>query len=133
MACDWRGLDMRHRFERMDEAAGIKAGIVSVSARSTHSLWKEPREAIRLIKGLGVEGDAHLGETVQHRSRVAVDPSQPNLRQVHLIASELLDELGDLGFGVSPADLGENITTRGIDLIGLPRGTLLHLAGCAVV
>ena len=79
---------------------------------------------IDIVAGLGVAGDAHSGKTVKHRSRVAADPTQPNLRQVHLIASELLDEVNGQGFDVSPGALGENITTRGIDLIGLPRGTL---------
>jgi MOSC domain-containing protein YiiM len=107
--------------------------VVSVSCDGAHRFSKQPVAAIRLIAGLGVEGDAHSGETVQHRSRVATDPSQPNLRQVHLLAAELLDELAEQGFGAKPADLGENITTRGIDLIDLPRGALLHLGKDAVV
>lgn len=107
--------------------------VVSVSRDGAHRFSKLPVAVIRLVEGLGVEGDAHLGKTVQHRSRVAVDPSQPNLRQVHLIAAELLDELVEGGFSVEPADLGENVTTRGIDLIDLPRGTLLHLGKEAVV
>ncbi len=76
---------------------------------------------------MGVEGDAHLGETVKHRSRVSVDPTQPNLRQVHLIHSELFDVMAEKGFHVRPADLGENITTSGIDLLSLPRGTILEI------
>ena len=88
---------------------------------------------IRLVEGLGVEGDAHSGATVKHRSRVARDPSQPNLRQVHLIHGELLEELGAAGFNVVPGDLGENITTKGIDLLGLPRGTRLRLGADAIV
>jgi MOSC domain-containing protein YiiM len=107
--------------------------VVSVSRDGAHRFSKQPVEAIRLMEGLGVEGDAHLGKTVQHRSRVAVDPSQPNLRQVHLIAAELLKELSGQGFDVQPADLGENVTMQGIDLIGLPRGTLLHLGREAIV
>ncbi|MBO9581683.1 MAG: MOSC domain-containing protein [Sphingobium sp.] len=107
--------------------------VVSVSRDGAHRFSKQPVEAISLIEGLGVEGDAHFGKTVQHRSRVAVDASQPNLRQVHLIAAELLDELVEQGFDVKPANLGENVTTRSIDLIGLPRGTLLHLGREAVV
>jgi MOSC domain-containing protein YiiM len=86
-----------------------------------------------LVAGLGVEGDAHLGRTVQHRSRVARDPTQPNLRQVHLIHGELHDELRALGFEVGPGDLGENVTTRGVDLLGLPAGTRLRLGDEAVV
>lgn len=82
---------------------------------------------IDIVAGLGVAGDAHAGTTVKHRSRVAVDPTQPNLRQVHLIASELLDEVNGLGFEVAPGALGENITTQGVDLIGLPRGTILAI------
>ncbi|MEZ4502504.1 MAG: MOSC domain-containing protein [Dehalococcoidia bacterium] len=90
-------------------------------------------EVITLVAGLGVEGDAHAGATVKHRSRVARDPSQPNLRQVHLIHEELHDELRVAGFGVAPGVMGENVTTRGVDLLGLPRGTLLHLGAGAVV
>jgi MOSC domain-containing protein YiiM len=82
---------------------------------------------------LGVEGDTHLGVTVQHRSRVAKDPTRPNLRQVHLIHEELLDELITGGFQVAPGVMGENITTRGIDLLALPRGARLHIGGAAVV
>jgi len=107
--------------------------VVSVSRDGAHRFSKEVVGQIRLIAGLGVEGDAHLGETVQHRSRVAADPGQPNLRQVHLLAAELLDELAGQGFDVAPAQLGENVTTRGIDLIGLPRGTRLYLGSEAVV
>jgi MOSC domain-containing protein YiiM len=82
---------------------------------------------------LGVEGDAHLGEKVQHRSRVAKDPNQPNLRQVHLIHAELHDELRERGFDVSPGQMGENITTRGINLLGLPAGTRLHIGKTTIV
>jgi len=85
------------------------------------------------LAGLGVEGDAHLGVTVQHRSRVAKDPSQPNLRQVHLIHEELLDELNAVGFQLAPGLIGENITTRGIDLLRLPRGARLHIGDCALI
>ncbi len=88
---------------------------------------------IRLLAGLGVEGDAHSGTTVKHRSRVAVDPTQPNLRQVHLLHAELFDEVATGGFALRPGDLGENITTRGIDLLGLPRGTRLHIGASAIV
>ncbi len=88
---------------------------------------------MRLLAGLGVEGDAHLGETVKHRSRVRRDPTQPNLRQAHLIHAELHDELRAAGFAVAPGEMGENITTRGVDLLGLPTGTRLHLGETAVV
>ena len=90
-------------------------------------------DGVTLLTGLGVEGDAHLGVTVKHRSRVARDPSQPNLRQVHLIHSELHDELRGAGFEVTPGQMGENVTTRGIDLLGLPTGTRLRLGATAVV
>jgi MOSC domain-containing protein YiiM len=89
--------------------------------------------AIRLLPGLGVEGDAHAGRTVQHRSRVARDPTQPNLRQVHLIHAELHEELRDAGFAVSAGEMGENVTTRGVDLLGLPTGTRLRLGEHAIV
>ena len=109
-------------------------GIVSaVSQSPTHSFSKPNRESINLLAGLGVEGDAHMGEKVQHRSRVAKDPNQPNLRQVHLIHAELRDELRERGFDVSAGQMGENITTRGIDLLGLPTGTQLYVGHSAVV
>jgi MOSC domain-containing protein YiiM len=90
-------------------------------------------DSIRLVAGLGVDGDAHQGETVKHRSRVARDPSQPNLRQVHLIHTELHDELAAAGFPVAPGQMGENITTRGLDLLALPTGARLRLGDTAVV
>ncbi|WP_375459525.1 MOSC domain-containing protein [uncultured Enterovirga sp.] len=109
-------------------------GQVKAVARSaTHSFGKPTTDRIRLLKGLGVEGDAHLGERVQHRSRVAKDPGQPNLRQVHLIHAELFDELAGRGFAIEPGAMGENVTTLGIDLLGLPTGTRLHLGDSAVV
>lgn len=111
----------------------MSAQVVSVSRDSGHEFSKPPRESIALLEGLGVEGDAHLGKTVQHRSRVAVDPSQPNLRQVHLIHSEVFAEVAESGFSLRPGDLGENVTTSGIDLLGLPQGTYLHLGDDAVV
>src|SRR5688500_13750994 len=94
---------------------------------------KPNEERIRLLAGLGVEGDAHLGETVKHRSRVKRDPTQPNLRQVHLIHEELHDELRAAGYEIAPGQMGENITTRGVDLLGLPAGSRLRLGGTAVV
>ena len=94
---------------------------------------KSNQLVVRLIAGLGVEGDAHSGTTVKHRSRVARDPRAPNLRQVHLIHSELHDELREKQFDVGPGEMGENITTRGIDLLSLPTGTLLRLGETAVV
>ncbi|MBB4953448.1 MOSC domain-containing protein YiiM [Agrobacterium vitis] len=107
--------------------------VESVSLSSRHAFSKERKAEITLLAGLGVEGDTHLGVTVQHRSRVAKDPTQPNLRQVHLMQGELLDELAQKGFVVGPADMGENILTRGIDVLALPRGAKLHLGEVAVV
>jgi MOSC domain-containing protein YiiM len=111
----------------------MDAMVTAVSRSGDHSFSKRTRDSIRLLAGLGVEGDAHLGMTVQHRSRVAQDPSQPNLRQVHLLHEELFAEVGAAGFEVSPGQLGENVTTTGIDLLGLPTGTLLRLGSEAVV
>ena len=107
--------------------------VVSVSLGRGHYFSKTPSLSIRLLTGLGVAGDAHMGETVKHRSRVRRDPTQPNLRQVHLIHAELLDELRGKGFGVAPGDLGENVTTSGIDLLALPGGTRMYLGATAVV
>ena len=109
------------------------AQIVAVAADPAHRFAKPCQAEIRLIAGLGVEGDAHLGVTVQHRSRVAKDPSQPNLRQVHLLHAELFDELSERGFDVAPGALGENVTTRGIALLDLPEGTMLALGDAATV
>jgi MOSC domain-containing protein YiiM len=109
-------------------------GVVTAVSRSrTHSFSKAVEASIRLVAGLGVEGDAHQGATVKHRSRVARDPSQPNLRQVHLVHAELFDELQDAGFALSAGDIGENVTTRGLDILDLPTGALLHLGAAAVV
>lgn len=101
--------------------------ILAVHAGPIHGFSKPGVASIDISEGLGVLGDAHAGVTVKHRSRVRADPTQPNLRQVHLIASELLDEVNALGFDVAPGALGENVTTRGLDLISLPRGTILEL------
>ncbi len=109
------------------------AYVVGVFRSSTHSLSKYAEGAIRLLAGLGVEGDAHAGATVQHRSRVARDPQQPNLRQAHLIHAELHDELRQRGFAVAAGQMGENITTAGIDLLALPTGARLRLGDEAVV
>jgi len=101
--------------------------ITSLSLSSSHTFSKEVVNSLKLIEGIGVEDDAHAGTTVKHRSRVAVDPSQPNLRQVHLIHSELHDELQQSGFNVKAGDMGENITTKGIDLLTLPKDTILAI------
>lgn len=107
--------------------------VIAVSRSPTHTLSKPIQDSIRLMTGLGVEGDAHSGATVKHRSRVARDASRPNLRQVHLIHAELHDELRAAGFAVAAGQMGENVTTRGINLLDLPAGTLLHLGSAAVV
>jgi len=109
-------------------------GIVTAVSRSPrHSLVKLNENCIKLVAGLGVEGDAHLGTTVKHRSRVARDPTQPNLRQVHLVHAEPHDELRQAGFAVAPGQMGENVTTSGVDLLGLAAGTRLHLGVSAIV
>ncbi|MGW7407588.1 MOSC domain-containing protein [Streptomyces sp. NPDC054833] len=107
--------------------------MAAVSSNGQYSFTKPNRASITLLAGLGVEGDVHAGVTVKHRSRVAVDPTQPNLRQVHLIHEELFDEVGEAGFQVAPGQLGENVTTRGIDLLRLPVGTLLCIGEEAVI
>ncbi|WEV29443.1 MOSC domain-containing protein [Streptomyces sp. 71268] len=109
------------------------ATVIAVCSDDQHAFSKPVREEVTLLAGLGVAGDAHLGLTVQHRSRVAQDPTQPNLRQVHLLQSELFPDLAAAGFTVRPGDLGENVTTGGVDLLGLPAGTLLRLGATAVV
>jgi MOSC domain-containing protein YiiM len=111
----------------------MRAEVHAVSRSGDHLFSKRPAAAITLLAGLGAEGDAHLGVTVRHRSRVRADPTQPNLRQVHLIHAELFDELAAKGFAIAPGELGENVTTRGVDLLGLPRGTRLRLGAAAVV
>lgn len=111
----------------------MSARVVAVSVSGTHTMSKPNTGRIRLLEGLGVEGDAHMGATVKHRSRVARDPTQANLRQVHLIHAELHDELSGKGFSVTPGLMGENVTTRGVDLLGLPTGARLHLGASAIV
>jgi len=107
--------------------------VIAVARSGTHTFSKPTMSSIRLLAGLGVEGDAHLGETVKHRSRVARDPTQPNLRQVHLIHAELFDELRSAGFAIGVGQMGENVTTAGLDLLALPTGTRLRLGSDAVV
>lgn len=118
---------------REDRGMSAAPQVVAVSRDAEHRFSKPTTGSIELLEGWGVEGDAHAGTTVQHRSRVARDPSQPNLRQVHLIHAELLDQLAGAGHEVEPGQLGENITTRGIDLLGLPTGVLLRIGESAVV
>jgi MOSC domain-containing protein YiiM len=107
--------------------------VLTVCRSDAHAFSKHAQSSIRLRAGLGVDGDAHAGVTVQHRSRVAADPTQPNLRQVHLIHAELLDELRTAGFDVAPGQLGENITTLGLDLLSLPTGARLRLGPSATI
>src|SRR3979490_2898063 len=109
------------------------SSVVAVSLRSGHHFSKTPGLCIRLLTGLGVDGDGHMGATVKHRSDVRKAPALPNLRQVHLIHAELFCELRGRGFVIRPGELGENITTSGIDLLSLPAATRLHLGSIAVV
>ncbi len=111
----------------------LNGRVTAVSRSAMHTMAKANEQTIRLLEGLGVEGDAHAGTTVKHRSRVRQDPSRPNLRQVHLIHAELHDELRGKGFDLSPGQMGENITTWGIDLLGLPKGARLCIGADAVV
>ncbi|SNY94319.1 MOSC domain-containing protein YiiM [Cohaesibacter sp. ES.047] len=111
----------------------IEGRVLAVCRDDKHAFSKDPQEVITLIEGLGVDGDAHKGALVQHRSRVRANPNQPNLRQVHLMHSELFDEVAEQGFAVKAGDLGENITTRGVDLLSLPTGAILHLGDSARV
>lgn len=108
------------------------AHVVAVHRSSDHTFSKQSTDSIELLAGLGVSGDAHLGAQVKHRSRVKLDPTQPNLRQVHFIASETLAEANEAGFEVAPGDLGENITTAGLDLINLPVGTTLRIGDALI-
>lgn len=110
----------------------VQGRVVAVHSSPVHGFRKSAQASISLREGIGVAGDAHAGPTVQHRSRVAADPSQPNLRQVHLIHGELFEALRRAGHEVEPGELGENITTLGVDLLGLPVGARLRI-GDAVV
>jgi MOSC domain-containing protein YiiM len=111
----------------------MSAIVAAVSCSARHSFSKPGVLSIRLVAGHGVDGDAHCGVTVKHRSRVARDPSAPNLRQVHLIHRELFEELDAAGFAIEPGQLGENVTTAGLALLALPTGTRLRLGRDAVV
>jgi MOSC domain-containing protein YiiM len=111
----------------------LSGRVLALAKDAEHRFSKRRSSELSLLQGLGVEGDAHQGGTVKHRSRVRADPTQPNLRQVHLIHAELFGELERQGFAVGPADLGENITTEGVDLLALPRGSLLRIGRQAVL
>jgi MOSC domain-containing protein YiiM len=103
------------------------ASVIALHRSPIHAFSKQAEARLRMLTGLGVEGDAHCGATVKHRSRVAADPAQPNLRQVHLMPAEMIDEINARGFAIKPGDVGENITTSGVDLLGLPRHARLHI------
>ena len=118
---------------QLDGLVSHDAVVLSVHRSAEYTFSKTAQESITLIAGLGVEGDVHLGARVQHRSRVAQDPTQPNLRQVHLVPAELFEEVGAGGFSVGPGDIGENITTRGIALRLLPVGSVLRIGEAALV
>jgi MOSC domain-containing protein YiiM len=111
----------------------VNAIVKAVSVSARHTFSKPNVLSIRLVQGLGIEGDAHMGATVKHRSRVAKAPQDPNLRQVHLIHEELFADVGSQGFKVAPGEMGENITTSGIDLLSLPQGARLHIGEAAIV
>jgi MOSC domain-containing protein len=115
------------------QGASMGPMVIAVSVSAAHTVSKTNQESIQLLEGLGADFDAHRGVTVQHRSRVVCDPMQPNLRQVHLIHAELHDELLAAGFAIVAGQMGENITTRGLDLLALPTGTQLHLGRSAIV
>lgn len=107
--------------------------VVAVNRSGSHTFTKPNEVFVRLVAGQGIEGDAHRGEIVKHRSHIRKNPNQPNLRQVHLIHEELHDELRAAGFAVSAGKVGENITTRDIDLLGLPTGARLQIGEQAVI
>lgn len=107
--------------------------VVAVNQSPDHAMRKPSQPVVRMVAGLGIEGDVHAGASIQHRSRLGRAASQPNLRQVHLIATELHDELRAAGFDLGPGEMGENVTTSGLDLLALPAGTRLRLGDAAVV
>jgi MOSC domain-containing protein YiiM len=122
-----------HSIEKQMDIPRGQGLVIAVCRSQAHTFTKPVQNCIHLIEGLGVEDDAHLGTTVKHRTLVRRDPTAPNLRQVHLIHEELHEELRIAGFPLAPGDIGENITTRGIDLLSLPRGARLQLGAHAVV
>jgi MOSC domain-containing protein YiiM len=111
----------------------MPAIVTAVSRSNSHTFGKRNELMIRLVAGLGVEGDSHMGEKVKHRYHAAKNPDAPNRRQVHLMHEELFDELRASGFNVGPGSIGENVTTRGIDLLALPKGARLQLGPEAVI
>ena len=127
-----RALEDRDEFKNYQAMKDI-AKVLSVSKSGAHTFNKYNCAEITLLEGLGVEGDAHAGSTVKHRSRVAQNPDQPNLRQVHLIHNELFEALLANGFQVNPGQMGENITTTGVDLLALPLHAVLHIGPTAEI
>jgi MOSC domain-containing protein YiiM len=107
--------------------------VIALHVSSLHLFSKQEKSSLNLLQGLGIEGDAHMGATVKHRSRVATDPSQPNLRQVHLLHMEMIEDICSKGFDIKPGNVGENITTHGVDLINLPRHTRLHVGSTVIL
>lgn len=126
-------LATRRKGEDLTQNTPGRGRVIAVCRSEAHSFSKQPQEQINLLAGLGIEGDAHMGKTVKHRYRVAQDPTQPNLTQVHLIAGELHEHLTGIGFNVGAGVMGENITTQGIELLDLPEGARLHLGDDAIV
>ena len=122
-----------HRSARMALMDDAQAVVVAVSSKDAPGIPKLQRESITLVAGHGVDGDYHAGRFVRHRSRAAKTPQQPNLRQIHLMHSELFDELAPLGIRVGPGEMGENITTRGLPILELAPGTRLHIGDAAVI
>jgi MOSC domain-containing protein YiiM len=127
------GLDFRKNMTHSITSMVLRGTVVAVASKEKHEFSKRTRHAITLVEDHGVEGDVHAGRVIQHRYLAKKMPVMPNNRQVHLIASELFTELGLSGFNVSPGELGENITTAGLDLTNLPLGTRLRLGSSAVV
>ena len=107
--------------------------VIALHRSAVHNFSKQAETSLNLLQGLGIQGDAHMGATVKHRSRVAADPNQPNLRQVHLLHAEMIDEIRGMGFDIKSGDVGENITTHGINLINLPRHTRLHIGSSVIL
>jgi len=117
----------------MNEPNQAKASVLAVARDAGHNFSKPVCDSINVVTGLGVEGDAHYGKLIQHLYRIKKEPNDPNLRQIHLIHRELHEELRAKGFDIAPGDMGENVTTQGIDLLGLPRGTVLKFGEEAAV
>lgn len=133
MSRTWRIEPVLRHNRIMTEQRDDQPRVIAVSRDSAHRFSKPVVDEVTLVEGWGIDGDAHAGTTVQHRSRVARDPSQPNLRQVHLLHAEVFDDVAEAGYHLEPGQMGENVTTRGVDLLGLPTGTVLHLGDQARV